>query len=53
VERDVTFDASLLRPGTNLIELTKQAHAWPDGVMYDYLRLELDARKRPQASALL
>ena len=39
--RDVRFDAALLKPGRNTIELTKHARAWTDGVLYDYLRLEL------------
>ena len=41
-ERDVSFDASLLKPGTNRITLTPRAKAWPDGVLYDYVRLEMD-----------
>lgn len=41
VERNLTFDAALLRPGANVIELTKHARAWTDGVLYDYLRLEV------------
>ena len=40
-ERDVKFDAGLLRPGENIIELTKHVRTWTDGVLYDYLRLEL------------
>ncbi len=42
-ERTITFDAALLKDGENVIELTKQARAWTDGVLYDYLRLELDS----------
>jgi rhamnogalacturonan endolyase len=45
VERDLKFNASLLKPGENLMELTKHARAWPDGVLYDYLRLELDSER--------
>jgi len=45
IERDLKFDASLLKAGTNVIELTKQARTWTDGVLYDYLRLELDSEK--------
>lgn len=41
-ERDIAFDASLLRAGENVLALTKRARAWTDGVLYDYLRLELD-----------
>ena len=40
-ECDLRFDASLLKPGENTIALTKQARAWTDGVLYDYIRLEL------------
>ena len=28
-----------------MIELTKHARTWTDGVLYDYLRLELDPQK--------
>ncbi len=41
-ERDLKFDAALLKPGENVIALTKQARAWTDGVLYDYLRLEIN-----------
>ena len=41
IERDLKFDAALLKTGENVIELTKQARTWTDGVLYDYLRLEL------------
>jgi rhamnogalacturonan endolyase len=44
-ERNIKFDAALLKKGENIIELTKQARAWTDGVLYDYLRLELDEAK--------
>ncbi len=40
--RDLRFDAALLKAGTNTIELTKRVRAWTDGVLYDYLRLELE-----------
>ena len=42
IERDVKFDAALLKPGENVIALTKHVRAWTDGVLYDYLRLELN-----------
>ena len=41
IYRDIRFDAALLKPGQNTIELTKRARTWTDGVLYDYLRLEL------------
>jgi len=40
--RDLRFDAALLRAGSNTIELTKHVRTWTDGVLYDYLRLELE-----------
>jgi rhamnogalacturonan endolyase len=43
--RDFQFDAALFKPGNNIIELTKHARDWPDGVLYDYIRLELDDKK--------
>lgn len=44
-ERNLKFDASLLKSGENVFALTKHARAWTDGVLYDYLRLELDAKQ--------
>ncbi|HOB31540.1 MAG TPA: polysaccharide lyase family protein, partial [Verrucomicrobiota bacterium] len=41
-ERNVAFDASLLRRGTNIIGLIVPPGGPTTGVMYDYLRLELD-----------
>ncbi len=41
-EKAVAFDASLLKGGTNVIKLTNTGRNWTDGVLYDYLRLELD-----------
>lgn len=46
VERNLKFDAALLKPGENVIALTKYVRAWTDGVLYDYLRLELEEKKR-------
>jgi rhamnogalacturonan endolyase len=43
--RDIKFDGSLLKPGENVISLTKHVRAWTDGVMYDYLRLEMDPQR--------
>ena len=45
-ERNLKFDAALLKPGENVIELTKHVRAWTDGVLYDYLRLELDEKAK-------
>lgn len=41
VERRVWFDAALLQSGENRISLHVPAVSWTQGVLYDYLRLEL------------
>lgn len=41
-EHDVPFNASLLKQGTNVLKLTVPAGPLTSGVIYDYLRLELD-----------
>jgi rhamnogalacturonan endolyase len=50
------FDAALLKPGENEMQLTVPAGEVTTGVVYDYLRLELDENHRfagaPGASAL-
>jgi rhamnogalacturonan endolyase len=43
--RDIKFNANLLQPGNNVIELSKGANTQSDVIMYDYLRLELDEGK--------
>jgi len=40
-EHDVTFEASLMHAGTNILKLTMPAGSLTSGIMYDYLRLEL------------
>jgi hypothetical protein len=40
----VTFNAALLKIGTNVIRLRNPARHWTEGVLDDYLRLELDDR---------
>lgn len=40
-EHDITFDASLMQAGTNVLKLTIPAGGLTSGIMYDYLRLEL------------
>ena len=42
VERDLSFDASLMKPGENVLKLTIPEGGLTSGIMYDYLRLELD-----------
>ncbi len=41
-EHDLAFDATLLRSGTNTLRLTVPAGPLTSGIIYDYLRLELD-----------
>jgi rhamnogalacturonan endolyase len=43
-ERSLAFDASLLKRGTNVLTLIVPAGPINNGVIYDYLRLELDER---------
>jgi rhamnogalacturonan endolyase len=45
-ERNVSFDASLLKAGTNVLRLTNTGRSWTEGVLYDYLRLEMDEPAR-------
>jgi rhamnogalacturonan endolyase len=42
VEKEVAFDAGLLKAGTNVLKLTIPPGNVMSGVEYDYLRLELD-----------
>lgn len=41
-ERDLVFDASLMKAGQNTLTLTIPAGGLMSGILYDYLRLELD-----------
>lgn len=41
-ERELAFDASLMKQGTNVLKLTVPAGPINNGVIYDYVRLELD-----------
>ncbi len=41
VEKDVTFDAALMHAGNNELTLTIPAGGLMNGIIYDYLRLEL------------
>jgi rhamnogalacturonan endolyase len=41
-ERDVVFDAALMKQGTNVLKLIVPAGPVNNGVIYDYIRLELD-----------
>ncbi len=51
-ERDLTFDASLLKPGENTLTLTVPAGEVTTGVVYDYLRLELNEYYKPDGTRL-
>jgi rhamnogalacturonan endolyase len=44
------FEGSLLKPGENTMTLTVPAGDLTSGVVYDYLRLELDENKTPSAA---
>ena len=41
VEKDINFDASLLKPGANTIVLTVPAGGVANGICYDVVRLEV------------
>jgi rhamnogalacturonan endolyase len=41
-EREIVFDAQLMQAGTNTLVLTIPAGPVNDGIMFDYIRLELD-----------
>jgi rhamnogalacturonan endolyase len=49
-ERSQAFDASLLKAGDNNIQLTVPAGDLDSGVVYDYLRLELNEDATPPAT---
>jgi rhamnogalacturonan endolyase len=49
-ERELAFDASLMKAGTNMLKLTVPAGPVNAGVIYDYLRLELDENARVMVS---
>ena len=51
-ERDVTFDATLLKPGENTMTLTVPAGDVTTGVVYDYLRLELNQFYKPDGTRI-
>jgi rhamnogalacturonan endolyase len=48
-ERELAFDASLMKQGENKLTLTVPAGNTTAGVIYDYLRLELDENAAPSA----
>ena len=46
-EQDLKFDATLIKQGENEMKLTVPAGDLTTGVVYDYLRLELDEKRKP------
>ena len=46
-QRALKFDAALLKPGENQMTLTVPAGDLQTGVVWDYLRLELNERGKP------
>jgi rhamnogalacturonan endolyase len=46
-----TFDAALLKPGENTMTLTVPAGDVTSGVVYDYLRLELDENHKSASAS--
>ena len=45
-EKAISFDASLMKQGTNVLKLIVPAGNVMSGIEYDYLRLELDENAR-------
>jgi rhamnogalacturonan endolyase len=43
-ERELAFDASMMKKGTNVLKLIVPAGPVNNGIIYDYLRLELEER---------
>ena len=50
-QRWLTFDAALLKPGENQMQLTVPAGDVTSGVVYDYLRLELNEDYKPDSTS--
>jgi len=46
-EHNVVFNAASMKTGTNLLELSIPAGGLTSGIIYDYLRLELDENAAP------
>ena len=47
VEHNLAFDASVMKAGENVLKLTIPAGSLTSGILYDYLRLELDENAQP------
>ena len=41
-ERELAFDAALLKPGANVLKIIVPAGPINNGILYDYVRLELN-----------
>jgi rhamnogalacturonan endolyase len=50
-EREVTFDPPLMNQGANVLKLIVAAGPINSGIIYDYVRLELDESALPVAMA--
>src|SRR5262249_45006699 len=46
-EHNLAFDATLMKQGKNVLALTVPAGGLTSGIIYDYLRLELDENAEP------
>ena len=46
-EHDLVFNAALMKAGKNVLGLTVPAGGLTSGIIYDYLRLELDEAAAP------
>ena len=46
-EHDLVFNAGLMKAGKNVLGLTVPAGGLTSGIIYDYLRLELDENAEP------
>ena len=46
-EHDIAFNAALMKQGENVLGLTVPAGGLMNGIIYDYLRLELDENSEP------
>jgi rhamnogalacturonan endolyase len=51
IEKDLGFDAAMLKQGPNVIKLLSHADSWSQGVMYDCVRLEMDDSRPLDAAA--
>jgi rhamnogalacturonan endolyase len=46
-EHDIVFNAAVMKQGKNVLSLTVPASGLTSGIIYDYLRLELDENAEP------